>query len=577
MSKSNKVFKNQIPLSEPIENVMNLMSANLRSGIVGGFLVVVDSEGKVQGTVTDGDLRKNRKAIAHGQIKVAQEIMNKAFVFVEKSHSPLSMAKLVLQQLSKRAIQNEYPIEYIPVLDEQKQLTSILHISSLIPSLERVSRQIIIHGQGFVGLTLAMAMVNSGLRVYAIEKNSVTLQSLLTFKPLVYEPQLEEILINSLNKDYSVTDLDISSLPRESLFCRRIHIVAVGTPMIVRDGNKLADLTDLFAVVSEICRDLKFGDLIVIRSTVPVGTTRRISKFIFERTSLEAGSDYHLAYAPERTVEGNAISEVTRIPQLLGGFTKECERLAGNLFSEFVQSTVLCESLEACELAKLITNSYRDTTFAFANEVALIARSSSIDVNKLILDANLGYSRNAIPMPSPGVGGPCLTKDSYMLGLSDKDNSVIMSSRRLNEKMLDVTSNYIRDILNQYPGMLAVIGVAFKGFPSTNDTRQSPGVEICNLLKKDGSEIWVKDAVVSREEVESLGFSYLKELTSNHSVICLLNNHQQNLNLLTGLLQQSKRGNQARKIAVFDPWNLTTTADSKRYGFDRFTLTTWAN
>lgn len=564
-----KATKNTALLNDSIETVMSLMKADLESGTVGGFVVVVDPDRNVHGTITDSDLRRKRQEINLGQANEAQEVMNTNFVYVKKSESPLSMARSVLEQFKGRNIQNAIPIEYIPVLDSYNKLNSIMHISSLIPSLEQVSRQIVIHGQGFAGLTLAMAMVNKGLTVFALESNQDTIDSLVNVDPKVYEPQLEEILINSLEKSYFISNKEINEIPRESLFCKRIHIIAVGTPLIIKNSHREIDLSNLFEVIHNVSSDLKFGDLIIIRSTVPVGTTRRIRDLIFLKTGLEAGSDYYLSYAPERTVEGNAIAEVTRLPQLLGGYSKECERVTGNLFAEFVQSTVLCESLEACELAKLISNSFRDVSFAFANEVSILARQSGVDVNKLIADANLGYSRNQIPTPSPGVGGPCLTKDSYMLGLEKQADSVILSSRKLNERMVSESTNIIRAAVEKFPGKVAVIGVAFKGLPPTNDTRQSTCVEICNSLRREGYEIWATDSVVSRESVEKLGFLYLDSLSPEHSVICVLNNHPQNLNLLLTLIRKRKSN---KSLAVFDPWNLTTSADSKRYGFKRYTL-----
>ena len=539
-----------------VEEIQNALRADLTAGRVGGFVPVGDETGVVTGVITDSDLRKMTNKLNKDSL-VARDIMNRDFIYARSGASPLEIAKSILSDLNRREITNNFPITYIPVLFENNVLKSIAHISEVLPILENLNREIIIIGQGFVGLTFSMALVNSGIKIYAIEKSTETYNKIVAGIPSVYEPQLSEILERNLHKNYRITNKDLSEFKRKPMFCKRIYVIAVGTP---HEDTK-TDLSQIKSAVKILSKNIEFGDLIILRSTVPVGTTRNlVSKAIFTETGLQAGIDYHLAYAPERTVEGNAIFETRKLPQLISGLTPECTKAAINFFSEFVGSVVPCESLEACELAKLISNAYRDVVFGFANEVAQIASGHNIDVNKLISDANTGYSRNAIPQPSPGVGGPCLTKDTYMIeGL--KEPSVMLSARSLNRGMEEYSADLIKRTAEIYGNKILVIGLAFKGKPTTNDLRNSPSVEIVKKLVKAGFEVQVIDAVASNLEIVRNGitpYESEKEPRFNPRLIAVLNDNDLNPDIFRNFI---KNLDDHIDRSLFDPWCMINDSD----------------
>lgn len=564
----------QVKRSESILEVQRQLKANAQLGRVGGFLVVVDDEGKVIGIISDSDIRRKMTEILEKRAIMAEHVMNVNFISISDDLNVAQIPEVIFDRLSTRKIENKIPINYIPVLDKENRLKSIVHISDLIPVLEHASRQILIFGQGFVGLTLAMAMVNSGIPIVALEQDEDLRREINSLKPKVFEPHLRDILSKNLHGMYKLFGSKLSYLERPTLFSKRIHIVAVGTPLNKDGKDTSVDLNSVFEAIDEIAPTLKFGDLIVLRSTVPPGTTRTIARLILEKFNLRAGFDYHLAYAPERTVEGNAIAEVSRLPQLLGGFTDECTRQAANLFSEFVTSVVICENLEAAELGKLVTNAYRDVRFAFSNEVAQLASNLEVDVIGLIEDVNLGYARNAIPLPSPGVGGPCLTKDSFMLGINDKERSVILSARFLNQDMVKFTADKIIDISREVAGKILIIGVAFKGVPATNDLRQSTPIEICRELIEAGLSISAIDAVATSHEISEQGIPIFEELSGDYNVICILNNHPENVKIFRDILDiwAKRRHDDDARLALFDPWGIIATSDISNYKVDRFTL-----
>lgn len=569
-----KQSKISVSEHEPIESVINLFRASLNKGLVGGFVIVVSKMNAVVGTITDSDLRRHREDITRGVLTKASEIMNREFIYTLDDMSPKEMAESVLEQLSRRKIENYLPINFLPILDSKGRLARLVPVARLIPNFEHLSRQIFIFGQGFVGLTLAMSMVSKELNIIAIEKDQSTYSSIVELKPKVKEPQLIEILTKNFNSNYEIYLDGFEDIKRKNFFCKRVYIIAVGTPLNVSDEARSVNLRSLFDAVEQVSKRLEFGDLLIVRSTVPIGTTRAVSERILAITGLKAGSDFYLAYAPERTVEGNAIAEVSKLPQLLSGFSEECARVASDLFAEFVSSIVICESLEACEMAKLASNAYRDVTFAFANELAQISENHGIDINKLINDANIGYARNAIPSPSPGVGGPCLTKDSYMLGITDGSKSVILSGRTLNESMIAFSTEKIERAHKLSSGIILVLGIAFKGVPPTNDVRNSTSLEICLNLIKRGYNLEAWDAEVDVNELNISGLNAYQCQDLEVSTICILNNHEKNKEMLNEILIRRESVQIPGPLIVFDPWDLTTEAESTRYDFTRLNLST---
>jgi len=564
----------QVRRIESILEVQQKLKANAQLGRVGGFLVVVDDDEKVIGIISDSDIRRKMTEISAGSVSKAEEVMNKDFISIRDDLNVTQIPEVIFGRLSTRKIENKIPINYIPVLDKGRHLKSIVHISDLIPVLEHAGRQILIFGQGFVGITLAMAMVNSGIPIVALEKDKELRKEIISLTPRVFEPHLKEILAKNLNDKYKLIGSQLSDLDRPTLFSKRIHIIAVGTPLY-RDGDETSvDLNAVFAALHEIAPTIRFGDLIILRSTVPPGTTREVARIFHETYNLRAGFDYHLAYAPERTVEGNAIAEVTRLPQLLGGFTDECTRQAANLFSEFVTSVVICENLEAAELGKLISNAFRDVRFAFSNEVSQLASHSEVDAIRLIEDVNLGYARNAIPFPSPGVGGPCLVKDSFMLGIDSNQTSVILSARRLNQEMIDFTVEKIINISRNFPGKILMIGVAFKGIPATNDLRHSTPIEICRKLNDVGLVISAVDSVATPLEISEQGIPIFNQFTNDYRVICILNNNPDNVKIFREILHSWIEHEQSKelRLALFDPWGLISSSDIANYNIVKFSL-----
>jgi nucleotide sugar dehydrogenase len=296
---------------------------------------------------------------------------------------------------------------------------------------------------------------------------------------------------------------------------------------------------------------------------VPIGTTRGVAAPILEEVSgLRAGLDFRLAFAPERTSEGQALRELRQLPQIIGGIDEDSVDATAALFRELSPTIVRMESLEAAEMAKLVNNSFRDMIFSFSNQVARVAERWGFDVVEAIRGANHGYNRDPVPMPSPGVGGPCLNKDPYILASAlgpDREATLFDHARWVNEGMHRfVVDRLIAALVSTGRDPLAatvmLCGLAFKGEPETDDLRDSSALAIAASLEGRVGRLLGHDPIVSKDVIASVGLepAGLPPDTPGVDAICFLNNHTayQRLDIF-----ETVRGLAARPV-VFDGWHL---------------------
>ena len=382
---------------------------------------------------------------------------------------------------------------------------------------------------GFVGLTLALVLADNNFEVIGFDNNERLITD-LNKKTIMHEKGIERYIETNIGN----TLLPVSSLDNVKA---DIHIISVGTPI---DKNTLIPNIEHLKVASEsIAKILKPMDLVILRSTVPVGSSRDIVLPILERGSGLIGSkDFFLAFCPERTIEGKALEELKSLPQIVGGLCKASTELASRLFNENTHTIVDVESLESAEMAKLMDNTFRDTIFAYSNQMALLAEKLDINLPDLIDRVNLGYDRNTIPKPSPGVGGPCLSKDPHILNSVYKkfnlSADLSLAARKINldsienifsrsEKLFSSISKNIKN------SKIFIMGFAFKGNPETNDLRDSTTIDFLNLLSsKNIKDIYGFDPVISNRELRSLNIKTcsIEEGFKGADAVFIMNNHK---------------------------------------------------
>jgi UDP-N-acetyl-D-mannosaminuronic acid dehydrogenase len=412
-------------------------------------------------------------------------------------------------------------------------------------------KNVCVVGLGYVGLTLAVAMADVGFRIFGVERDPRVLKALGNGCAHFSEVGLDMRLAKQL------AGKNLSFAPEvDAEDHATVYIVTVGTPI----GPDRRTRFDAIKLVTEaIGGVLKDDDVVILRSTVRVGTTREIVKPILD----QAGKRYCLAFCPERTLEGKAMVELRALPQVVGGVDNLSTFRASQLFSFLTPSVVRVRDLETAEMVKLINNTQRDFIFAFANEVAAMCDAVGVSATEVIASGNLGYPRANVPMPGP-VGGPCLEKDPYILaeGLErfGFTPSLSLAARRWNENLPAWTIGQLArdyaDVSRESPKRVGILGLAFKGRPETNDLRGTLAIPIIEMLRGEfpSAEIVGWDPLVTEEEAATLHITPAPSLESvfhDASIVVIQNNHERfaRMNLAELSSTMLKPG------IIYDYWN----------------------
>jgi nucleotide sugar dehydrogenase len=378
-----------------------------------------------------------------------------------------------------------------------------------------------------VGLTLAVVMAEVGFDVQGVEIRDDIVRGLARGKPHFHEPGLAGRLARVLKSGR----LSVSQhIPAD--FDASVYVVTVGTPLDAA-GKVRVDM--VVSVVREIANYLKDRDMVVMRSTVELGTTRHVVKPLLDATA----KSYDLVFCPERTLEGQALRELRELPQIVGGHDQDARIRAAQVFQFLTPTVVQVSSLETAELIKLVDNAQRDVHFGLSNEVARIADAIGVSAVEVIRAGKLGYPRTNLPMPGP-VGGPCLEKDSYILanGLRDLGISpeIIMAARRENERQPGEVIAQLHKLCCRsadFPDapVITLAGVAFKGRPETDDLRGTMAKPILATLRKffPGARFRGYDAVVAPHTIrDTFGVDpviSVDDAFAGSNLVVIANNH----------------------------------------------------
>ena len=413
-------------------------------------------------------------------------------------------------------------------------------------------------GLGFVGLTLSLALADKGVKVYGVETNPNTLKILSQGMPTFNEKGIEQYLQRNIGKNFQVF-AKLDEFPSQP----DTYVICVATPIFEGKPN----MSQLKAATESIGKYFSGDELIIVRSTSPVGTTREFILPILDEEIQKRNikKSIKIVFAPERTAEGVALKELNELPQIIGGLDQECTIKAIDLFRRITPTIIEVSSLETAEMIKLIDNSFRDVRFAYANEISLLAEKLGVDANECITKANIHYQRNNIPLPSPGVGGPCLSKDSYLLVGSKKIlesipnyQSIVLTGRNVNETIPILLVEKIKKNISKIKKSsdtikIFVMGFAFKGEPETSDIRDSPTLIVVKNLIID-YKVFGHDNLVLKEDIEKTGVISvnIEEGFKNADCVVIMNNHKNYKNLDIQKLFQS-----SSKPCIFvDCWRL---------------------
>lgn len=372
-------------------------------------------------------------------------------------------------------------------------------------------------GLGYIGLPTAIIAAGKGVDVFGVDINPDVIKATSSGKIGFVEPGIDELLTLAVDSG----KLRVGIQPEAA----DAYIIVVPTPF--REGHK-PDISFVEAATRSVIPFLKPGNLFIIESTSPVGTTEAMAEIIFhERPELK--DRVYVAYCPERVLPGNIIHELVNNDRVIGGINEASARKAAEFYKIFVDAQLHITDARTAEMCKLTENSSRDVQIAFANELSLICDKAGIDVWELISLANR-HPRVNILKPGCGVGGHCIAVDPYFLTYAfPKESKLIATAREVNNLKPEWCIEKIRNSIlrffienGRYP-KVALLGLAFK--PDIDDLRESPAVRIAKALieDSDGATILVSEPNIVR--YPNIELSNYRSAYSEADIVVFLTAH----------------------------------------------------
>lgn len=385
-------------------------------------------------------------------------------------------------------------------------------------------KRVIVIGLGYVGLTTAVAFAQRGKQVVGVEANPTTLNDLLVNHVRIVEDGLADALHEVRNSGRLAIGGNLPSLEDDDSV-----LVCVGTGLSP-DGRPALD--SLLRAIEQIGQRLADKTLVVVRSTVPIGTHRNLLLPVLRQCTLSP----RLTYCPERTIQGIALKEIGSLPQIVAGIDAESICRASELFQSLTRDIVPVSSYELAELAKLANNCHTDMLYAFGNQLAFICDRLGLDIAELLHATNYNYPRPDLSRAGY-VGGSCLTKDPYYIlndsALKDTRLDLIRAAREINEALPDYLTQRLFERLDaELTGrtkspVVLLCGCAYKGSPETDDIRGAAAPILARLLVERGATVLAQDFVIPPDLLRtSIGepVSWIEGISQADAIV-ILNNH----------------------------------------------------
>jgi len=386
--------------------------------------------------------------------------------------------------------------------------------------------KICVIGLGYVGLPTAAIFASRGVEVLGIDINNHTVGLINDGKSHLVEPDLD-ILVKEV---VASGKLRAKTNPEPA----DAFIIAVPTPF--KDGKK-PDLQYVKAAVDSLAPVLKKGDLVVIESTCPVGTTENASIWMSNACpnlsfphNTNGACDINVAHSPERVLPGRILIELVSNDRVVGGISEACGIRAQQLYRLVVEGKCLLTTARTAELVKLSENAYRDVNIAFANELSLVCDELDIDAWEAIHLAN-HHPRVNILTPGPGVGGHCIAVDPwFLIDSAPKQTPLIKAARLVNDsKPIFIAQGVLKDATQFGSTNIACLGLSYKA--DIDDFRESPSIDVVDELVKDRSlTIWIvephsKSLPKKLQNLDIVKLSSLEDALAECDIIVLLTDH----------------------------------------------------
>jgi UDP-N-acetyl-D-mannosaminuronic acid dehydrogenase len=377
-------------------------------------------------------------------------------------------------------------------------------------------------GLGYIGLPTAALLASNGFNVVGVDLNAHAVETINQGRIHIVEPDLDAFVRSSV----AAGRLKAYAQPQAA----DIYMICVPTPFHEGDGIPQPNIDYVLAATRSIAEFVKSGDLVILESTSPVGTTQQMADLL-QGAGVDV-SQIHLAYCPERVLPGKIMTELVENDRVVGGLTTEATQVVSVFYRTFVRGGVLETDAKTAEMCKLTENSFRDVNIAFANELSLICEKEGINVWNLIQLANR-HPRVNILQPGAGVGGHCIAVDPWFIVARDPENArLIRTAREVNNHKTVWAIDQIKIAVANASACtgrkpkVACLGLAFK--PDIDDLRESSAVHIADALLSQGYNIVAVEPNIEAHDRFTL--VSLEDSLKTADVIVVLVKHREFLN-----------------------------------------------
>lgn len=345
--------------------------------------------------------------------------------------------------------------------------------------MSHYSRGITVVGLGYIGLPTAAAIATQGVRVFGVDINPDTVAAVNRGEVPFVEPDLAVAVSGAVSQGQLTASTEIGESD--------VFIIAVPTPFL---PDKRPDLSYIRAAAEALAPSLRGGEVVVLESTSPPGTTMRLSQWLAElRPDLAfphegaAAVDVRVAHCPERVLPGRVMIELVTNDRVVGGVSPECSEAAAEIYRLFCKGEIILTDAGSAEMSKLAENAFRDVNLAFANELASVCDRLDLDVWEIIRSANR-HPRVNILNPGPGVGGHCIAVDPwFIVGAAPEDAALIRTARQVNDSRPGrVVQRVVERARRLHSPVIACLGLSFKA--NIDDLRESPALEVVEGLRE---------------------------------------------------------------------------------------------
>ncbi len=395
-------------------------------------------------------------------------------------------------------------------------------------------------GLGYVGLPTAAVISDQGISVTGVDTRKTVITAISNGETPIVEPDLDVLVQRGVASGYLKAEPEPVAAD--------IFILAVPTPF--KHGN-IPDLSYLESAISSIAPVLEPGNLVILESTSPVGTTEKISTWITShRPDLvpplkPAEPSIYIAHSPERVLPSRILIELINNDRVIGGLTPACAEKAAEFYKLFVKGTCHTTSARTAEMVKLAENAYRDTNIAFANEMSQVCDKLGIDVWEMRELANR-HPRVDILMPGPGVGGHCIAVDPWFIVHSARDSTpLLQAARQVNDsKPKIVAEGVLREAENRSPQAICCLGLSYKA--DIDDLRESPSIDIVKMVASrfDGTLFVVEPYIDALPEdlriFSNLSLTGLEHGLEHSDIVVLLTDHIEFCNIPSDQLRDKR-------------------------------------